>query len=319
MDSAASIAELPQPKAAKPDLEFLWLELTNRCNLQCTHCYSESTPYSGTQDLLTEDEYKALLSDARTLGCRQVQFIGGEPTLNKNLPQLIRFASHLAYEFIEVFTNLLTLEGALITTLQECGTCIATSFYSSRRPVHDQITRGIGSFDKTVANIRRVLSAGIPLRVGVIEMPANAGEFERTTAFLRTLGVTSIGLDHVRAFGRAQPGNSCSMSDLCGKCAGNILAVGPDGVVAPCIMSKRWALGSALTDRLTNIVRSDRTAAIRNEIASATGANMTDCYPQCGPQSPSCTPECNPSAQCVPCAPNGGHKCQPNGWCGPAQ
>ena len=201
MDSATSIAELPQTKGAKPDLEFLWLELTNRCNLQCTHCYSESSPYSGAQDILTEHEYKALLSDARTLGCRQVQFIGGEPTLNKSLPQLISFASHLGYEFIEVFTNLLTLEDALITTLQKYGTCIATSFYSSQKLVHDQITRGIGSFDKTVANIRRVLSAGIRLRVGVIEMPANAGEFERTTEFLRNLGVTSIGLDQESEFG----------------------------------------------------------------------------------------------------------------------
>ena len=25
-------------------LDFLWLELTNRCNLQCVHCYTQSPP-----------------------------------------------------------------------------------------------------------------------------------------------------------------------------------------------------------------------------------------------------------------------------------
>src|SRR5208283_2388709 len=27
-------------------LDFLWLELTSRCNLQCVHCYAESGPSS---------------------------------------------------------------------------------------------------------------------------------------------------------------------------------------------------------------------------------------------------------------------------------
>ena len=36
------MSRLPTP-AAGPDnrLDFLWLELTNRCNLQCVHCYTE--------------------------------------------------------------------------------------------------------------------------------------------------------------------------------------------------------------------------------------------------------------------------------------
>ncbi|MCJ7597684.1 MAG: radical SAM protein, partial [Methyloceanibacter sp.] len=45
-------------------LDFLWLELTNRCNLQCVHCYTESHPHSGDRDLLTAQDYDRLMREA---------------------------------------------------------------------------------------------------------------------------------------------------------------------------------------------------------------------------------------------------------------
>jgi MoaA/NifB/PqqE/SkfB family radical SAM enzyme len=56
--------------------DFLWLELTNRCNLQCTHCYAESGPDADVSNQLSVGEYEHLLREAFELGCRKVQFIG---------------------------------------------------------------------------------------------------------------------------------------------------------------------------------------------------------------------------------------------------
>src|SRR5437879_2287861 len=84
-------------------VHFLWLELTNLCNLQCVHCYAESSPFRANDDLLTADDYKNVLATAAQLGCKQVQFIGGEPTLNRHLPEFIKRARSLDYEFVEVF------------------------------------------------------------------------------------------------------------------------------------------------------------------------------------------------------------------------
>jgi sulfatase maturation enzyme AslB (radical SAM superfamily) len=41
------------PVLSKP-LDFLWLELTNRCNLQCTHCYADSGPTAEKGTISTE-------------------------------------------------------------------------------------------------------------------------------------------------------------------------------------------------------------------------------------------------------------------------
>jgi hypothetical protein len=71
-------------------LSFLWLELTNRCNLRCVHCYTESDPWSGERDVLTVEDYESVMSQAYELGCRKVQLIGGEPQLNPSFKRLLR-------------------------------------------------------------------------------------------------------------------------------------------------------------------------------------------------------------------------------------
>jgi 2-iminoacetate synthase ThiH len=63
-----------QPTGARRDavdggLNFLWLELTNRCNLQCVHCYTESHPLSGDRDVLTTAAYESVMRQAYALGC----------------------------------------------------------------------------------------------------------------------------------------------------------------------------------------------------------------------------------------------------------
>lgn len=305
-----------EPFVAPVGLDFLWLELTNQCNLRCVHCYSESNPFSTDRNILNEDQYSKLLAEAYELGCRRVQFIGGEPTLNKSLPMLIESADELGYQFIEVFTNLVVLSETLLDTFVRYQVAVATSVYASGAATHDVITLTPGSHKRTLANIRRLLSHEVQMRVGVITMKENATEIDDTVKFLRRLGVTNIGIDHVRAFGRGEAQNAGAMENLCGNCANNIIAVGPDGIVAPCIMSKKWSVGSVLSNSLKQIVASDSLLQTRRRIADAT-ADSSGPYP-CEPDR-TCLPNCVPSYNCVPCTPNGGGPCEPNRWCDPSK
>jgi hypothetical protein len=45
-------------------LSFLWLELTNGCNLKCVHCCTESSTQTGDRDLLTTDDYLSVMNQA---------------------------------------------------------------------------------------------------------------------------------------------------------------------------------------------------------------------------------------------------------------
>lgn len=292
-----------------PVLDFVWLELTNRCNLQCVHCYADSGPGAGSTDVLTEDDYLGLIDQIYDLGCRKIQFIGGEPTLNRSLPKLIEAASLKGFEFIEIFTNLIHLSEDLLKVFCGFQVAVATSFYSYNPNTHDTITNRPGSFQLTVQNIKRIMNAGLSLRAGIVEMDQNKDDVIKTTEFLKNLGIKNVGRDRLRAFGRAEKADCSGLSELCGNCAGSILSIGPDGIVSPCIMSKQWPVGSIFEAPLADIASSDELTTIRKNIQFATcSVEMGGCNPDrqhpCSPDRQSCNP-CNPNGHCGP------NDCQP--------
>lgn len=301
---------------SQASLEFLWLELTNQCNLQCRHCYSSSGPLAGASDFLTMAHYDEIMRHAHARGCRALQFIGGEPTLNRDLPSLIQTARDLGYDLIEVYSNLVSVSEALWSEFAKNHVHLATSFYSADPDVFDAITTRPGSFVRIRDNIRIALERSIPIRVGVIAFDHTRDALDDTLTFVRALGVDNVGVDHVRAFGRGADDASSDMASLCGNCANGVLAVGPDGVVAPCIMSKAWNVGSLRDQSLDEILAGEALAETRKRIfesthekvARAATIGASNCQPYFN---------CTPNASCNPCAPNGGHKCNPNYNCNP--
>lgn len=324
-DHAAATADSGAPQG------FLWLELTNRCNLQCTHCYAESGPDTGSRDRLGRADYERLIGEGFALGYREIQFIGGEPTLNADLLHFIRRASDTGYTYIEVFTNLMRLTPAMLEHFRRYRVRVATSVYAADEQTHDAVTRVRGSFKRTTRNLQRLVDAGIAVRAGTIEMPQNAGRSGETIRFLNGRGVAQVGSDRLRHFGRgAADGGEC-LGELCGNCAGRTLCVAPDGRVSPCIMSKAWSVGSVLERPLAELAASPQMQSLRAAIhATVVAPRMAEAQAGEAPADayvhparradcdPSCNPWCHPGQQCFPCNPNGGNPCEPNGrFCGP--
>lgn len=293
---------------SQPAIDFLWLELTNRCNLECVHCYSDSSPRSGGDDLLDEHDYRQILREAADLGCRQVQFIGGEPTLNKALPELISTATAYGYSFIEVYSNLVSLSVEVQSAIVRHGVRVATSVYSATPDMHDAVTGRHGSHVRTISNLRKLVSLGVQVRVGVIIQADSAESANETKRYLHDLGVVNVSSDHVREFGRGDVGNCGSMEKLCGSCAGKTLCITPTGAALPCIMSRAWPLGSVKEHSLQQITISPLNKEIRASIQSAVSRRTIEaiCVPKvCPPSDVPCQPNCNPNAECIPCRPKG--------------
>ena len=190
-------------------LNFLWLELTNRCNLQCVHCYTESHPLNGDRDVLTTAAYESVMRQAYALGCRRLQFIGGEPQLHPDFLRLLGAAKQTGYEFIEVFTNLTRLRDDTLRFAVEAGIRFATSVYSDDPAVHNAITKVGSSHTRTIGNLRRLIDHDVGTRAAIIRIDQPPEAVERTKDFLRGLGVPSVRVGEVRAFGRDR---RCSIS-----------------------------------------------------------------------------------------------------------
>jgi|SRR5579864_682033 len=305
-------------------LDFLWLEITPRCNLNCVHCYAESDMSRALHGKLQLEDWNGLLTEASQLGCRKCQFIGGEPTLHPDLPKMISEAHKLGFEMIEVYTNGTHFTDKLKQCFKENGVCLAFSVYAADAATHDSITGHKRSFDRTISALRWAVEAGLQVRVGVVEMEQNKGQFQQTRARLEKEGVKQIKLDRIRGIGRGARSVSVEsqIGELCGNCWRGSVCVCADGSVYPCVFSRFRPIGE-FNQGLATIIKGNDLASFRTELfagnpiaaqsAKSVAEGVDPCDPMCGP----CNPTCNP-ADCSPAtSPPNPPNCGPDHTCGP--
>jgi sulfatase maturation enzyme AslB (radical SAM superfamily) len=127
MSVSPSPRSLPAERAPAP-LDFLWIEVTGRCNLRCIHCYAEADghhPRGLPTRVLTD-----ALDEAAEMGCRNLQLTGGECTLRPDLRDLITHARSRDFEMVEIFTNGTLLDESLVEFLARTGVAVAVSLHS---------------------------------------------------------------------------------------------------------------------------------------------------------------------------------------------
>ncbi len=272
-------ASFPEAKGLKPicKTDFLWLELTRRCNLRCVHCYAEASRDIKDESLSTND-YKRIIKEAFCLGFKSIQFTGGEATLHPDLMELLGYAKGCGYEFIELYTNAVSLPHGLVDFAAQNGINVATSFYSHRRETHERITQRKGSFEKTVGNIKNIAKLKIPLRVGIIKLKHNQDDTQKAREFLIDLGVSAdaIGIDTVRPSGRGcnvelipddernfsqEPVSHCIKRNekglmIPGTCWNGKVAITSSGDVIPCVFARDLVVGNVLKSGLKDILSS---------------------------------------------------------------
>lgn len=287
-------------------LDFIWLEITSRCNLECSHCYADSGPSARSPEIV---DWISVLQQASRIGCKNVQFIGGEPCAHPKLVQYIEAAARMNFEIIEVYTNLTILSSYLLDAFISHGVRIATSFYSSDPFLHDRVTGVRGSFNRTILGMRQILDAGIPLRVGLIEAGTRR-DASAAIELLATMGIDrqQIRIDHIRPVGRGNRHESKPelYDTLCGECWKGKLAVVPTGDAFPCVFARRVPVGNTIRQALQQILFSEALAEFRTNCRSwfpeprLCGPN---CDPDLGPTPKPCHPSVGCTPGCTPCAP----------------
>ncbi len=156
-DSAKLPSELLQFARDKKPI-VVW-NCTQRCNLKCVHCYAGSEDRDYANELSTA-EAKAMIDDLAAFGAPVLLFSGGEPTMRRDLVELMHYAKSAGMRVV-ISTN-----GTLITEERarqyaEVGLSYVGVSLDGGKETHDAF-RGIpGSFDRSIEGIRNSLAAGI--------------------------------------------------------------------------------------------------------------------------------------------------------------
>lgn len=255
-------------------LDILWLEVTDRCNERCIHCYAESSPRRKTS--MTIGLAREIIRQGREEGFRKIQFVGGEPFAHRQLWEMIEYAHGLDYPEIEIFTNLVLAKEIDFERIHVLGIKIATSLFGYNAATHEACTKTHRSFQRWYRNIKRVQALGISYRIGVIRMRQNENLMDDIEKFLRDEKLLGQGElfdpDDVRPLGRgddsivrpvkpldyelfltinprffhnARQYNSCWRGEI---------AVATNGDVFPCVFSRNFAVGNLNKESLRSVI-----------------------------------------------------------------
>ena len=155
-------------------------ELTHRCPLQCAYCSNPTELLKANRELDTET-WLALFDEAADLGVLQVHLSGGEPTLRRDLEQLISGLSRRG-----VYTNLITagvgIAEGRIEAFAEAGLDhLQLSFQGARAATTARIGNNQGGHEKKLETAKRARAAGLPL---TINAPIHRYNIEEVPEFI---------------------------------------------------------------------------------------------------------------------------------------
>lgn len=272
-------------------INVLELEITGKCQLSCTHCFSESGPQAA-HGSMTPADWCSVIVDAAALGILQVQLIGGEPTVNPHWIEYTDLALSLGLR-VQVYSNLFHVREEWWEVFSRDGVTLGTSYYSNDPLEHDKITGRAGSYVRTRCNIREAVQRGISVYVGIVGVLPGQHVAEAREELV-SMGVTLIRTDRARAVGRAAlPGQAPTVDELCGNCGRGRAAVLPNGDLSGCVLSRFLPTGNVRERRLADILGSPEWA---ETIASIPSRSQFACTPDdSGDCDPANTEACDPA------------------------
>ena len=171
---------------SRPSLRYLMLEVTDRCNLRCLHCYLGD---AGTTDL-DLDAAGGVLEEFGRMGGLRLMVTGGEPLLYPHFDELNRSLEGRPYRRV-LLTNGTLLRDADYRALNFDEVQFSLDGLEGG---HDFL-RGRGGFRRTVRAVEDALGAGLQVSVATVLHARNLGEVEELGRRLEGMGVSSWTLE----------------------------------------------------------------------------------------------------------------------------
>jgi radical SAM protein with 4Fe4S-binding SPASM domain len=200
--------------SARP-LRYLFIEITQRCNLDCLHCGSDCGRESRLNELTTEEwltffgYLRANLDTERLLLC----VTGGEPFCAPRFDELLAglARNRLAWGMV---TNGWLLNDANLKKVVDAGLSSLTLSLDGLQASHDWLRGRPGSFERAVAGARRTAAAGLPFfDVVTCVNPRNLDELPQLLELLQGLGVKAWRLFNIFPKGRAKENAGLRLSE----------------------------------------------------------------------------------------------------------
>lgn len=176
----------------RPFPTSIHVEIASECNERCIHCY---IPHEFKQDLMDENLFNLVLSQAIELNLLHITISGGEPMLHPRFIDFMRKCRE-ADMSVNILSNLTLLNNEMIEEMKlNPLLSVQTSIYSMQENIHDGITHQKGSLNKTVASVIKLIENHIPVQISCPILKNNVNSYRKVKEWAVKHNI-SAGIDY---------------------------------------------------------------------------------------------------------------------------
>jgi len=151
------------------NIHYLRISLTDHCNLRCVYCMPEDMTFRPNAELMQDDEILTLTRLFATLGFDKIRLTGGEPTIRKNVVDIVRGISAIeGINSVSMTTNGLLLS-KLAQPLADAGLERVNISIDTLDPVKFKRLTRWGEVDEVLEGINAAEAAGLtPIKLNAV-------------------------------------------------------------------------------------------------------------------------------------------------------
>jgi radical SAM protein with 4Fe4S-binding SPASM domain len=192
-----------------PYLKFLMINITEKCNLTCKHCYITDK----NQIDIPLHGLKALITEFYRLQGEKIILTGGEPFLYENLEELLVFLKDIPLKKV-LLTNgvLIERKKELLELIKENNFEVFVSI-DGLEDTHNDF-RDADCFGASILGIKLMLDMGITVSINTMVHKKNLEEFDELSEYLKSLGSIKTWTVEVPTFDDSTPKDIIDKYDI---------------------------------------------------------------------------------------------------------
>jgi radical SAM protein with 4Fe4S-binding SPASM domain len=179
--------------------------LTQRCNLECAHCYMSAFPGADPRGELTPEECRRVVDEIAQVNPNVFLILtGGEPLLRRDIFDLAAYAADKQFTVV-LGTNGVLLRESHARRMRAAGVVGASISLDSTDPArHDRFRRLPGAWEGAVRATRILRGEGLDFSVHMSVTDWNVGEVPAMLDLARALGAKVLNFFFLVRTGRGR-------------------------------------------------------------------------------------------------------------------
>ncbi|TKJ23064.1 MAG: hypothetical protein CEE43_04935 [Promethearchaeota archaeon Loki_b32] len=200
-----AIFGLRMPFVTGAPLSIVW-NYTKKCNLRCSHCFSDSKFKQKSKNELTTEEAKRVIDILAANDVITVNFCGGEPLTRDDLFEVMMYTQdNNIYPSLSTNATLMTKD--ICQKIYDTGVrSVSISLDSLSKNKHDNLRNIPGAFDLAIDGINNAIEFGKfdELIINTTLADFNYEEIPQIYEYVKNLGATRFYVSRILPVGRGK-------------------------------------------------------------------------------------------------------------------